>query len=244
VSRVRQLPISGPNPFRLPTFGEFDGVGDHTEGTAHVGEGTVEADGQVVVPGAVSGAYRLSRELAESTGPRVDQLVVDEMVKDYRKQSEARLVATLELAAPAYIAASVDTADELLAQLVQFYLARQESPTVIGMGVTAYTAFATLKASDGRPYFPYLGATNAAGTSAPGLTAINVQGVAGVPAWSALPGDEWMLNGEDVAVFESAPRTFRFEEVEGPGIIKLAIWGYQAAHVFRSEGVRRLKVGA
>lgn len=243
VSRVRNIPISGPNPFRLPTFGEFDGVADHVEGTSHVAEGTTTADGQVVVPVAVSGAYRLSRELAESTGPSIDRLVIEEMVKDYRRQSEARLVAALETAVPV-ATVGIDTPDELLGQLVTFYAQRQETPTVIGMGATAYPLYATAKASDGRPYFPFLGASNTAGTSAAALAALNIQGVPGVPAWSADAVDQWMLNGDDVAVFEAAPRTFTFSEVEGPGIIKLAIWGYQAAHVFRTEGVRRLSSAA
>lgn len=245
MSRVRQIPISGPDPFRLPVFGEFDGVGDHTEGTAHVLEGAVDDVGsQVVVPSAVSGAWRCSRELAESRGPAIDQLVVQEVVKDYRRNSEVRLVAKLEAVVPAFAAASVDTADELLSQMLAHYLARGETPNVAAMGVTAFSLFATLKATDGRPYFPYLGPTNAAGTSAAGLTGLNVQGVDTVPVWSVDPTDIWTITGDDVASFESAPRLFRFEEVEGPGIIKFAIWGYQAAHVYRTLGVRRLKTVA
>lgn len=241
VSRVRSMPISGPNPFRMPTLGEFDGVDDHTEGTAHVTEGTITVGGQTVTPTAVSGAYRLSRELAESTGPRMDTLVLPEMVKDYRKQSEARLVATLEVVKAAHDASSIDTDPELRAQLITFYTARQESPTVAAFGSTAYSTFANLTATDGRPLYPWLGPTNANGTVAAGLTSMNINGVAGVPAWSADATDIWLVNGDDVIVFESAPRTFRFEEVEGPGIIKLAIWGYQAAHVTRVQGVRRLE---
>lgn len=245
MSRVRQIPITGPDPFRLPVFGEFDGVADHVEGTAHVTEGTVDDVGsQVVVPSAVSGAWRCSRELAESRGPAIDQLVVQEMVKDYRRNSEVRLVAKLEAVVAAFSAASVDTPDELLSQLLAHYLARGESPNVAAMGHTAFSLFATLKASDGRPYFPYLGPTNAAGTSAAGLTGLNVQGVDTVPVWSVDPTDIWTITGDDVASFESAPRLFRFEEVEGPGIIKFAIWGYQAAHVYRTAGVRRLKTVA
>ena len=240
-SRVRNLPLAGPNPFRLPVFGEFDGVADHVEGTNHVAEGTVEDVGsQVITPTAVSGAWRCSRELAESTGASIDQLVVQEMVADYRRNTEARLVATLELAKPVADVGGIDLPEDLLAQLLAFFAARKASPTVAAMGLSAYTLMATVKAADGRPYFPFLGASNAAGTSAAGLTALNIQGVDGVYAWSADPSDTWLINGQDVATFESAPRLFRFEEVEGPGIIKFAIWGYQAAHVFRSVGVRRL----
>jgi hypothetical protein len=244
VSRVRQVPISGPDPFRLPTFGDFDDVGDHVEGTAHVAEGTVDDVGvQIVVPTAVSGAYRLSRELAESNGPRMDALVLAEMVKAYRRRSEARLVARLE-ATVAATQATIDTPAELLAQFLAFYTARQESATVIAAGTTAYAGIASWQAGDGRPYFPYFNPTNAAGSSSAGLASLNIQGVPGIPSWSADLADLWMLYGDDVAVFESAPRLFRFEEVEGPGIIKLAIWGYQAAHVYRTEGVRRLGYGA
>lgn len=241
VSRVRQLPLAGPDPFRLPTLGEFDAVGDHTEGTAHVAEGTMQDVGaQVVVPTAVSGAYRLSRELAESSSALAwDGIVLAEMVKDYRDRSEARLVATLETAKPAVDATATGPAG-LLAQLVTFYGARKAAPTVAAFGSTAYTDAATAVASDGRPVFPYLGPTNAAGTSEAGFTALSLQGVAGVPAWSASASNVWLLHGPDVAVFESAPRLFRFEETEGPGIIKLAIWGYQAAHIYRVQGVRRL----
>ena len=238
---VRNLPISGPNPFRVPTFGRFDGVGVHTEGTSHVAEGTVDQiGGQTITPHAVSGAWRGSRELIESTGPNIDRLVLEEMLVDYREVREAALVAKLEEVRPAVQVGGIDTGAELLAQLPVFLRTRRRPPSVIAFGDTAFGTFATLTAADGRPYFPHLGPSNAAGTTAVGLASMSVQGVPGVPAWSVDATDAWMLYRDDVVSYDSSPRLFRFEEVEGPGIIKLALWGYQAVHVFRAEGVRRL----
>lgn len=241
VSRVRQLPLSGPDPFRVPVLGAYDGVGDHTEGTAHVTEGTMaDVTAQLVVPTAVSGAYRLSRELAESSSAlKWDGVVLAEMIKDYRDQSEFRLVAKLETV-KATADGVVGNAQALLGQLIDFQDVRHAPPTVAALGSGAFRPLAITNASDGRPYFPYLGPSNASGTSAAAFAALNIQGIPGVPVWSVDATDIWLVHGPDVAVFESAPRTFRFEEVEGPGIIKLAIWGYQAAHVYRVQGVRRL----
>ena len=45
-------------------------------------------------------------------------------------------------------------------------------------------------------------------------------------------------------VGESNLLTFRFDQPEGPGIIKLALWAYAFAAVIRANSVRRFRLGA
>jgi len=244
IRHISRLPLANANPFRLPVIGDFDGVGTHTEGTASVAEGTQTVDSQTVTPRSVSGAWRGSRELIEGTGPNIDRIVLAEMIKDWRRDTEAGLVAALELARSTYDAASLTTGTLLEGELIDFFVDRTEAPSVLGMSSTAFKQFAGEDAGDGRKRYPMLNPSNASGTSAPGFMSLNIQGVPGELAWSALAGDVWAVNGADVVHAESTPRTFKFEEVEGPGIIKLAIWGYAADHVYRALGVKRYKIGA
>lgn len=244
--RMRNVRLTDATPFKVPIEGEFDGVGPHTEGTAHVAEGTLELGNTIVEPGAISGAYRFSRELADSSNPAIDGIAIRAMIRDYRRGSEAMVAAALALLADGvtarpFAAEQVDTPAELRAQIIAHALANDEIPADFAFaGASAFTDMATEVATDGRPYFPYLSPTNAAGSSNIRQLALNVDGME-YAATSGVDTDEtFLVNGDDVLVGESPLLTFRFEQPEGPGIIKVALWAYQVAHVMRDAGVRRL----
>lgn len=244
-ARMRNVRLTDATPFKVPVEGEFDGVGPHTEGTAHVAEGTLELGSVVVEPGAISGAYRFSRELADSSNPAIDGIALRAMMRDYRRQSEALVAATLALTAAgganAVDADDIDTVAQLRAEIIAMALANNEIPPDFGFsGAGAFTAYATEEAADGRPSLPALNPSNAVGTSNIRQLAVSVDGMP-LAATSGLPSAEtFLVSGEDVLVGESNVLSFRFEQPEGPGIIKLALWAYQVAHVMRDSGVRRL----
>jgi HK97 family phage prohead protease len=243
--RMRNVRLTDATPFRVPTEGEFTGVGAHTEGTAHVAEGTLTLGNVTVEPGAISGAYRFSRELADSSNPAIDGIALRAMMREYRYESEDMVAAALALtaagAAKPYAAELVDTPAELRAQIIAMALANGDIPPDYGFaGAGFFTTMATATADDGRPYFPPLNPTNAAGTSNLRQLTINADFTT-VAASSKVDTDEaFLVTAEDVLVGESGVLSFRFDQPEGPGIIKVAIWGYQVAQVMRDSGVRRL----
>jgi HK97 family phage prohead protease len=244
---MRNVRLTDATPFKVPTEGEFDGVGPHTEGTAHVAEGTLTLGSTMVEPGAISGAYRFSRELADSSNPAIDGIALRAMFRDYRRGSEAMVGAALMLKADGvtakeFAAELVDTPEELRAQVIAHALANDTIPAEFGFsGGGAFTTYATAVASDGRPYFPPASESrsNAAGSTDLRRLAFTVDGTPITAAVGIDSTDTFLVNEDDVLVGESGILSFRFEQPEGPGIIKLALWGYQVAHVMRDAGVRR-----
>lgn len=235
-SRLQSIPISDATPFRIPVEGDFDGVADHVEGTAHVAEGTLTLDEITITPKAVSGAWRVSREMVDASNPAIDRIALSAMQRDYRNLTESRAAAALA-AADAVPGAAVNTVAGLLGRIFDFQTQRQLPPDFVALAPGYYKTFVTETASDGRPVLPYLNPSNASGTTQAGYAGASAQGVPLVAAWALDAGEGFLVRSEDVAVFESPLLTFQFDEVEGPGVIKLALWAYHVVAVLRTAGV-------
>lgn len=239
-SRLATVPINSASPFYIPTTGEFSAVGDHTEGTPHVAEGTLTLGESIVTPRAVSGAFRVSREVVESSNPALDRVAVAAMVRDYRRHSEAKIIGALATAVATPSATGISTAMALRGEIVDMAAADDEMPDFLVAGGAFYGALAAEVDADGRPMLPAVGPANALGTLSAGSTGTSIDGVEVVRAASVATGEAWLLRRDDVLFAESPARTFRFDEVEGPGIVKVALWAYVAAAVLNADGVRRL----
>jgi HK97 family phage major capsid protein len=246
-------------PFSVPIRGAFAGVGDHTEGTAHVAEGALTTGEITVSPKAVSGAFRVSRELVDSSNPAIDQLAMASMTEEYDADAEAyawaRIVgASLDKAGGTVLAAltpvtSIDTAAEVEAQHVAFFTARRRVASFAASGPEFFSAVSGFADTTGRPLYPVMNPTNANGTQTVGADeyGLDVRGVKHVlsDAGGVNGADQSLLiRQNDILYGESAVRQFRFEEVEGPGIIKLALWAYQVCTRMRATGARLLDLDA
>jgi HK97 family phage prohead protease len=240
VSRIGTNPLpGGATPFYLPVEGEFTGVDDHTEGTAHVPEGDLDLGDSLVTPKAISGAYRLSRELAESSNPAVDRLAINAMARNYRRVTEARVNSALELSDPASTAATTTVA-QLTAALVAFQNGDTEAANEVFMGTGFFSTLTADVDGAGRPMLSLVNPSNALGTLRPGAIGADVAGVELATAYAVDNLAAYVVSNDAVFIGESGPRNFRFEEVEGPGVIKLALWSYFVAKVVRTAGVKRL----
>ncbi len=250
MAKLRTIRLTDATPFKIPTEGEFSAVGDHTEGTAHVAEGDLSLGAVTISPGAISGAYRFSRELADASNPAIDAIAIRAMLRDYARKSEAKAAAALALQSDGSTAAtrvlSIDTPAELRAEIINYVVGNGlvAAPDYIFMGSGFYTTHSTAVAGDGRPYFPPLNPTNAAGTASLRTLSMNVDSIPGLLTNTTVAAEAYMVRAEDVLVGESPTLTFRFDQPEGPGIIKLAIWGYVVARTLRNSGVRRLTTAA
>lgn len=243
-SRLATVNITDATPFVVPQTGEFSAVGDHVEGTPHVAEGALTLDDAIVRPRAVSGAWRVSRELVESTNPALDRIAVAAMVRDYRRHSEAKIVAGLVAAKPTADATGITTSMDVRAEIVDFSAEDDEVADFLVAGRTFYATLAGEVDADGRAMLPTAGPVNALGTLKAGSTGATIDGVEVARASSLAAADAWLIRADDVLFAESAVKTFRFEEPEGPGIIKLALWAYVASAVLNTGGVRRLSSAA
>lgn len=233
------VPLADATPFKIPSRGKFTGVGDHVEGTAHVPAGTLELGDDTITPKAISGAFEVSRELVDSSNPAIDRIAISAMREDYEDQTEAyayaRMTAGLE-AVP-----GIDTGPELEAELLRFFRDRKRPADFGVAGSTYYEARATEQAGDGRPRYPVINPMNANGQAGAGFESLSIAGkpfvmdeAGGVDAANTAA----IVKAGDVLLGESSLLTFRFDEVLGPGVIKLALWAYVAGARLRANGVR------
>lgn len=243
VSRIGTTPLSDATPFRIPSEGDFTGVGDHTEGTAHVAEGDMTMGDVTVTPGAISGAYRLSRELVDASNPAIDRLALQAMLRGYRSASEAKVVAAL-LAADGTADLNINTVLEVRQSLNSFYDTNAESADFIASSTSFVNTLLADVDTTGRPHLASINPQNAVGVALPGSSGYFIDGTELVKSATVAVNDAFLVNAEDVFIGESSVQTFRFDEVEGPGVIKLALWAYFVAKVTRASGVVQITSAA
>lgn len=244
ISRVPNIPITSATPFNIPEVGDFTGVAEHVEGTAHAAEGDLAVTGSPVQPRATSGAYRISRELVDASNPALDRIALRKMVKDYRGLSESKMVAALIAADTAADVLSVSTVMGLRAQLLAFINDDDEGADFVACSPDFLSTLGADVDGTGRPHLPVVGPMNALGTWKPGGTGSTVENAELVRAARVTASKAIIVRSEGALWFESPVQQFSFSEVEGPGIIKLALWAYTAAAVPDSADVRVLDVDA
>jgi HK97 family phage prohead protease/HK97 family phage major capsid protein len=240
-SRIGTTPIRNAQPFTIPVEGEFSGVDDHVEGTAHVPEGTLTGGEETLTPKAASGAYRVSRELVDQSNPAIDRIALRAMVRDYRRHTEGKVVAALVAAAGAGVP-NINTFREVRAQLAAMVGDDDLPADELFASQTFLAALLDETATDGRPMLQTSGTPGAVARA--GYTGAVIDNTELVRAGSVPAASAFAVQNEDVLIVESPTQTFRFDEVEGPGIIKLALWGYFGAAVLDAAGVVRLNLGA
>ena len=237
VSRIGTVTLTDATPFKIPVEGDMvGGVGAHTEGTAHVAEGDLATGSVTVTPGAISGAFRLSREVIDATNPALDKIALQAMLRNYRNATEAQVVAALE-ASDSTATASVNTVLELRAVIDAYYNSMFNDPTGVAASPSYYGTLLTDVDGAGRPQLASVNPTNAVGQGKAGSTGASIDGVEVHKAWAVAATMAYLYGADDLFIGESPVQTFRFEEVEGPGVIKLALWSYFAAAVTRPGSV-------
>lgn len=262
ISRIPRTPISNAQPFAIPTVGEFTGVGDHTEGTPHRAAGTLTLGaGDAVQPKATSGAWEVSRELLDAGNPVLDRIAVRAMLRDYQRQTEGKAVQLfVALAADAGAHRyGVDGVMGLRGALIDFVNDDDEPADLVGLSKALARTMLTELDGDDRPQLPFVGPVNAAGTTRAGYLGFAIDGVevfraarldaamaaATGPAATNTVGDQGIVaRAEGLLWAESNVLQFRFDEVLGPGVVKLALWAYNGAAIIDTADVAILNSGA
>jgi HK97 family phage prohead protease len=237
LSRLTRTPITNAQPFLVPIEGEFEGVGYHVEGTPHVPAGTFTLNDAPVTPRSVSGAYEVSRELVDAFNPAIDGIVMRAMLRDYRRKTETWAAGALAAGAPA--TGNVDTAMEVRASLAAFVNDDDETADFVAASRGFISALYAEIDGNGRPMIAGYGNASApsAGASRAGFLAVDIDGTELVRANRVAANTALAVRSAGVLFAESAAQQFRFDEILGPGVIKLALWAYFAIAKLEADAV-------
>jgi hypothetical protein len=86
--------LTDATPFAIPGAVAETSIGSgatpHTEGTNPT-DGTLTFEGKMIVPQGISGLFRVTRELVDSSNPVVDQIAFNAMREDYDRQVETEI---------------------------------------------------------------------------------------------------------------------------------------------------------
>lgn len=241
-SVFQKVTIDNNNPFMIPTFSQTDGVvAAHTPGTAGTDAAVITVGSVTVTPSGYSGFIDVGRELIDAGSPQIDSMLLDSIGLHYRNIVEGVAKTALETAGNATADASAPTTGAtLLTALLQH---QSTIVTSFGSGADAHLVAtdaynAGVKAVDttGRQLFPYAGATNAAGTTGTAGSTLSVNGVPVIPSALMTAKKIHTVKRDAFLVAESPLLTFNFDQVNGPGMVRLAAFGYFAFASTRKLG--------
>ena len=230
-----RVTLTDATPFVIPGVGDFEQVGPHVEGTPHFAEGVLTMNTRTVTPRAISGAWRASRELLDSSSPAIDTIALNEMRRDYLDKSEAYAIAQM-IAGVTATTTATGGANALEAAIRTF---TDTNPVIpIGFaGNAVWNDLAGIKLANGEPRYPFINPTNRDGRQ-DGAFELNIMGARIIKVPGIAAREVVLVNPRDLIYGESPILTFRFDQPEGPGIIKLALWAYQAVAPLRGSTVR------
>lgn len=213
---------------------------------------------RTVTPTAQSGKFVITRELIDSSNPAIDQIALMAMREEYSQDTEAVIATALAAATDndtgsgqstegcyVYTALGdgVDLGDAIDSAWARFPFTRfTVSPDRLLIGQTGFSAMVHAKDGSGRKMYPFMGPQNASGTTGVASQSIDVSGLPGRPAWSLTTGtdDVVTFNHVDAWAWESPLLMFRFDEVQGPANIVLALWAYFAFQILRYPGIHAI----
>lgn len=262
---VRNIPLSSAAPLSMPRQSSSAAVAEQaTEGVA-TGSDADAWDSAVdtVSPKATSGSQKVSRQMLDSSNPAVDALIYGDLIGEYNEAVEAKVVAAMVTAAGAATvtyateaawttgldpAEATYVGDAILDTAIAVRNARKLPADVLVASVTRYGSLLKIKDSTGRPLIPgdSGGPMNVIGTGTVQVDG-RVQGL-GVLASDGVtqyPESLLVARAADTILFESPVLRFRYEEPDGPEVIRLGIWAYTAAYVKHSgSSVKRIEITA
>lgn len=243
---VRNVPWPGsPFPWTIPVSGTVA-----KSSTVAEGVNSTETDPSynllTVTPKTIMGYSEVSRQMLDASNPAVDSLIWDDLIGDFYDNCELELIAALNAQAGVNaitVSAGTSSTTDLFNQragLLDAIATISDSsagdPDIFVSRTGRWTTYLKFQDTTGRPvvlaqrYNPQ----NAVGDG--GLTQAfsnPIQGsleslvVVTSPSVGASTG--FVLNSQEVVVSISPPMQFRFDEPAGPALIRIGVWGYEAA---------------
>jgi HK97 family phage major capsid protein len=263
---VRNIPLSSAAPISMPRQSASAAVAEQT----NENEPTSFADAwdsavDTVTPKATAGGQKVSRQMLDSSNPAIDALIYSDLIGEYNEAVEAKVVAAMITAAGSAVTTYATEAawttaitpvantgapvvDDLLDLAIAVRNARKLPPDVLIASVTRYGDLLKLKDTTGRPLIPTDsgGPMNVIGTGSVQVDGrIHGLGVLASDGVTQYPESILVARAADTILFESPVLRFRYEEPDGPEIVRLGIWAYTAAYVKHSgASVKRAVITA
>lgn len=247
-ARLRQVTLTDPTPMVIPVAGTPATVAVQvTEGVNPAGSSDPTYSSVTVVPKAITGWADVSRQMLEASNPAVDQVIWSDQIGHFNDQAELQVTAKILAQSgvnTVSIAGVAPTSLQVLDGLVDASMLVADNA-----GADADSAFmsgaewgALLKARDGanRPLVvgPAYGPANAQGLAVLPGTSVpisgNVQGLdaitsPGFPGISPVASRKIaVVNADDLLFMSSTPDRFSYEQIGGPALIRVGVWGYVA----------------
>lgn len=262
---VRNLPLSSAAPISMPkqSASAYAEVVEQTnEGDATEDDDAWDSAVTTVSPKATAGIQLVSRQMLDSSNPAVDALIYSDLIASYNRRIEAKVVAamvtaagaaTVTYATEAAFTTGLDPAeatyvgDAILDTAVAVRNGRKLPADVLIASVSRYGQLLKIKDSTGRPIIPpdSGGPMNVIGTGTAQVDGrINGLGVLASDGVTQYPESILVARASDTILFESPVLRFRYDEPNGPEIVKLGIWAYSAVHVKYAESVERIVITA
>lgn len=261
---VRNIPIANAAPLSLPKQTAAAGtVAEQATDEAS----TVFTDGwdsavTTVSPKATSGGQKVTRALLEASNPAVDEMIWLDLIGDYNGVIETKVVAAMIAAAGSATKTyanevawdagldPLDTTyvgDGILDTAIAVRNGRKLPADVLVCSVSRYGSLLKIKDSTGRPLVPAdsAGPMNVIGTGTVDVDGrVNGLGILASDGVTQYPESLVVARASDTILFESPTMRFRYDEPDGPEIIRLGIWAYSAVHVKYSASCERIVITA
>jgi hypothetical protein len=245
-------------PFAFPKYNSSSGlVAAHTEGT-EPSTGSYTVTNQTVSPAPYSGKARINREVWDQGGnPQVSSIIWNQMVRGAREAWEALVITTLN--AGSFTALATLTAGVTDRAVAGKVLGREISQALALLqfargGMRFRTAFAQadlyvalMGAEDtaGAPLYPIYGPSNRNGQSSSLFGELDLGGMPFLPTWALAAAGQtaatksYLVDPTSVHAWSSAPQKLTLDGI-AVAYVDLGIWGYQAAAVSDTAGVRTI----
>lgn len=261
---VRNLPLSNAAPISMPKQSAATSTVAVQASEAAATSFTDSYDTAVstVSPVAISGGQKVSRQMLDSSNPAIDALIWGDLIGEYNELVEARVVSTMVTAAGAATVTYANEAawttgldpldatyvgDAVLDTAIAVRNNRKLPADILVCSVTRYGSLLKIKDSTGRPLIPpdSGGAMNVIGSGEVAVDGrLNGLGVLASDGVTQYPESILVARAADTILFESPTLRFRYDEPDGPEIIRLGVWAYVAVHVKRTESVERIVITA
>lgn len=244
--------LANITPFTFPKFSSASGlVAAHSEGV-EPSSGALVTTSQTVTPSALSGKAKISREVWDQGGnPQISGLIWRQMLKGWYEALEAAAVAVLDAASPTQIdfSGTPGLSDDDLDQAITAAFASLQfvrggfSMDNMFTQIDLYKALVAAVDSNGRRLYPALGPANATGTVRSRFAALDLNGIAALPAWAlaatgSVAASSYLFDSETVHGWASAPQRLDFNiEVAN---VYIGLWGYKATAISDVTGVREI----
>jgi len=240
-SVVRQVPFAGPYAWTIPIATVGSTVSNQTEGTNTTTSDQTDTT-ITVTPTTVTGFADVSRQLVEASNPAVDAILWADLVGSFYDQCETNFITTLAAQASVNAVTIADGAVAAGARNGLLDAISAVSDNNAGdadyfCGRTSrWTPYLKLLDSAGRPLVlsqQYTPMNNVGVGDVTRAYANPVQGsmeginVVTSPTIAANLG--FVINSQELLFSNSNPMQFKFEETNGPALIRVGVWGYMAA---------------